>query len=147
VLYISIQTATQRARTAERSAAHPKPVSNLQTGRGTAQPQRSPHFQPTAQSYGLTQVEFNKFDTLMFVHFFRVHAHTSPVQHRSLIGLSQLLLAFTTLEQAVGSVASSHSQLVCLAGLRLRATACYSCERLAATGPTACSRSQCLFLL
>jgi hypothetical protein len=33
------------------------------------------------------------------------------VQHRSSIGLSQLLLAFAILEQVVGSVASSHSQL------------------------------------
>jgi hypothetical protein len=34
-----------------------------------------------------------------------------PVQHRSSIGLSQLILAFTTLEQVVGPVSSSDSQL------------------------------------
>jgi hypothetical protein len=64
--------------------------------------------------------------------------HILSVQHRSSIGLSQLLLAFTTPEQVVGPVASSCSQLEQALAHRpaKQATACSNCEWLEATGPT-----------
>jgi hypothetical protein len=68
---------------------------------------------------------------------------SSPAQ--IMIGLSQLLLAFATPEKVVGPVASSHSQQEQAVALNLyrpaeQATACSSCGRLEATGPTICSR-------
>jgi hypothetical protein len=51
------------------------------------------------------------FVVLVFCHHTGEHTQGQLVQYRSSIGLSQLLLVFTTLEQVVWPVASSRLQL------------------------------------